>query len=104
MKKLLTATFALAAFLALPTSAAAATPETTDAFVCPVLGETAGENIPHAIEIGEGDYSFLPGGPESGSQELNIPIHATNGDGEGTAPGTHSGPGDSDYTAIWAGQ
>jgi len=74
----------------------AAVPEKTDGFVCPVFNSDAvGVHNPNAVEIGEGDYTVI-------ESNVNVPIHATNGDGSGTPPGPHSSPGDTDYTAIWA--
>jgi hypothetical protein len=77
---------------------AMAKPEKTEGFVCPVLTfeKEPNMNTPF-IMIGEGHYSVV--GPT-----VNVPIHATNGDGVGTPPGPHSEPGDTDYTAIWAAQ
>jgi hypothetical protein len=76
-------------------------PETTEGFVCPVLGGEAGE---HGNATGitgpigpEGDEFFTVIGPD-----VNVPTHATNGNGAGTPGGDHSSPGDTDYTAIWA--
>lgn len=70
--------------------------ETVDGFVCPVFNEDAVgiANNPNAEIIGEGDYSIV--GPN-----VTVPVHATNGDGDGLAGGTHADPGDTDYTAIW---
>ena len=76
--------------------------EKTGGFVCPVLGGQAGmdhgQSAPDPlVGIGGGDYTVA--GPD-----VSVPIFATNGDGAGTPPGPHSAPGDTDYTAIWAGQ
>ena len=81
------------------TSAFADTPETTDGFVCPVLGGQAGDNgsTPSGlfVTIGGGDTTIL--GPK-----VSIPKHATNDDGAGIPGGAHASPGDDGYTAIWA--
>ena len=71
--------------------------EKTDGFVCPVFNDNSkvGEHNPNAVEIGNGDYTII--GPE-----VSVPLHATNGDGAGTPGGSHSSPGDTDYTAVWA--
>lgn len=70
--------------------------ETVDGFICPVISTDAVLNSPNgAGPIGEGDYTIV--GPS-----VSIPLHATNGDGAGTPGGSHSNPGDTDYTAIWA--
>ncbi|MDZ7751987.1 MAG: hypothetical protein U5S82_10045 [Gammaproteobacteria bacterium] len=71
--------------------------ETTDGFVCPVITTDGVLNSPKGAMIGEGHYTII--GPD-----VTVPVHATNGDGAGTPPGPHSEPGDTDYTAIWAGQ
>lgn len=70
--------------------------EKTDGFVCPVIKTDKVLNSPKGSAIGEGHYTII--GPN-----VNVPIHATNGDGTGSPPGPHSAPGDTDYTAIWAG-
>jgi len=96
MKRLfLFAVVAFAVALA-PASSLAAPPETTDGFVCPVITTESVLNSPNAQAIGGGDYSII--GPN-----VTVPTHATNGNGAGTPGGPHSSPGDSDYTAIWAG-
>jgi len=84
--------------LTLPAVTEAAAVEKTDGFVCPVFNSTSavGEHNPNAVGIYGGDYTVL--GPE-----VSIPIKATNGDGAGSPEGEHSVPGDSDYTAVWAG-
>jgi hypothetical protein len=67
-----------------------------DGFVCPVLSAVVGAHNPNAVLIGGGDFSII--GPN-----VSVPIHATNGNGNGSTPGGfHSRPGDNDYTAIWA--
>jgi hypothetical protein len=94
---------AVAALLVLSVAFVAAKEvEKTDGFVCPVLGGQAGE--PHGKsdpgpiqEIYNGDKTVV--GPE-----VSVPTHATNGDGAGRPDGPHSSPGDTDYTAVWAGQ
>ena len=61
-------------------------------FVCPVFNsEAVGAHNPNAVQIGGGDYTIIP----SGAQYLDVPDHATNGDGAGTSPG------DKNYSAIW---
>jgi hypothetical protein len=64
-------------------------------FVCPVITT---ENVLHAKNGGElgieGYYTV--GGPD-----VRVPMHATNGDGNGSPAGPFSAPGDTDYTAIW---
>lgn len=76
-------------------SVAAAGVETVDGFVCPVITT---ENVMHAKNGGElgieGFYTV--GGPD-----VTVPVHATNGDGDGKPGGPFSQPGDIDYTAIW---
>jgi hypothetical protein len=75
---------------------AAAGVERVDGFVCPVISTDAVLNSPKGVgPIGEGDYTIV--GPT-----VSIPLHATNGAGTGTPGGSHSNPGDTDYTAIWA--
>lgn len=77
-------------------SVAAGGVERVDGFVCPVISTDAVLNsVNGAGPIGEGDYTIV--GPD-----VSIPLHATNGDGAGTPGGSHSNPGDTDYTAIWA--
>lgn len=73
--------------------------EGTD-FVCPVFNsEAVGEHNPNAVEIGGGDFTVLP----DKADRLNVPDGATNGDGAGSPGGSHSSPGDRDYSAIWNG-
>jgi hypothetical protein len=95
----LTLALLLAAVTATAGFAAGGPPEKTDGFVCPVFneGSAAGAHNPNAVQIGGGDFTII--GPN-----VSVPIHATNGDGDGTPPGPHSVPGDTDYTAVWAGQ
>ncbi len=68
--------------------------EKTPAFVCPVLNENAGTHNPNAVPIANGDYTII--GPN-----INVPVHATNGNGVGSPAGDHAAPGDSDYSPIW---
>ena len=82
-------------------AAVAGQPQKTDGFVCPVLGGQAGElhgnSSPNRIiQIGGADFSVV--GPN-----VSVPIHATNDNGAGSPGGPHASPGDSTYTAIWAG-
>jgi len=93
---LLLAVLAAGALTLVPAFAQAA-PDTTDGFVCPVIMTDAVLHSPRGAAIGEGHYSII--GPE-----VSVPIHATNADGAGTPPGPHAAPGESGYTAIWAGQ
>lgn len=65
-------------------------------FVCPVIKTDAVLNAKNGGELGiEGYYTI--GGPE-----VRVPVHATNGDGDGSPGGPFSKPGDTDYTAIWS--
>jgi hypothetical protein len=66
-----------------------------DGFVCPVIKTAAVLHSPKGGPIGEGHYTI--GGPD-----VSVPLHATNADGQGSPPGPHAQPGDTDYTAIWA--
>jgi hypothetical protein len=74
-------------------------------FVCPVL-PVSQQAKDHAnanfINISGGDTSILPGeaGKETTSP-VDVPDGATNQDGSGSPGGTHAGPGDPGYTAIW---
>ncbi len=90
--------FALLGALIAPFIAQAAPVEKTDGFVCPVFNQNSAvaDHNPNAVPIGGSDYSVI--GPD-----VSVPINATNADGSGTPGGTHSSPGDSDYTAIWSG-
>lgn len=100
MKKILTALSTVASLMVLFTVSASAAPvDKTEAFVCPVFNETVGDNNPNTFGIADGDYSLIPSGDP---KYINVPTHATNADGAGSPGGDHSGPGDSDYTAIWA--
>jgi hypothetical protein len=69
--------------------------EQVDGFVCPVISTDAVLHSGNGAAIAGGDYTIV--GPT-----VSIPLHATNGDGAGSPGGAHSGPGDTDYTAIWA--
>ena len=75
-------------------------PDKQPGFVCPVLGGKAGENGNSSgadgpiVQLPGGDYTVV--GPE-----VNVPVHATNDDGEGSPGGDHASPGDPEYTAIW---
>ncbi len=93
MKNFLLATIVLGTLL-LGVPLAIAAPEKTEAFVCPVLNEKAGTHNPNAVPIANGDYTVL--GPN-----VNVPVHATNGDGIGSPAGDHAAPGDPDYSPIW---
>ena len=88
---------ALAAIV-LPTAVLAGGVEKVDGFVCPVFTDksAAGEKNPNAVAIAGGDYTII--GPD-----VSVPARATNGNGAGRPSGPHSSPGDTDYTAIWAG-
>jgi len=96
--KRISALFSVVAIFALSTGTALAAPvEKTNGFVCPVIeSEAVGLHNPQAVPLGEtGDYT-IPG------PDVSVPVHATNGNGAGVPGGPHSGPGDTDYTAIWA--
>lgn len=95
MNKLIATVLSFMALLVVASTALAGQPETTDGFVCPVIETDAVLNSPQGASIGEGHFTIL--GPD-----VSVPVHATNSDGEGTPPGSHSEPGDTDYTAIWA--
>ena len=73
--------------------------ERVDGFVCPVIStaavfrDGAGPGGPLGIE---GYYTIA--GPD-----VMVPLHATNGAGDGSNPGgPFNAPGDISYTAIWA--
>ncbi len=109
-KRVLIAASAVTALAGLSASSAMATPPDRvgdDAFVCPVLklSDQAVENTDGKFgQIGNGEYTFGPG--NAGNPDTfngNVPLHATNGDGDGTPGVDHSSPGDTDYTAIWSG-
>lgn len=69
--------------------------ERVDGFVCPVITTDGVLNSPNGSAIAGGHYTIV--GPD-----VAIPVHATNGDGAGSPGGSHSQPGDTDYTAVWA--
>jgi hypothetical protein len=99
---------AAAALAVLPGGTAfAATPDRAEApFVCPVLtvSDQAATHAGRFDALGNGQYTFGPGA--AGSPETfngNVPNHATNADGAGSPEGSHSAPGDTDYTAVWSG-
>ena len=85
-------------------SVAAGGVDKVSGFVCPVITQDAvGEHNPQAGALGDtGDYTVVPSTANNGN--LYVPVTATNGDGTGTPGGSHSAPGDTDYTAIWARQ
>jgi hypothetical protein len=107
-KRRLILTGAAAALVVLPTGSALAAPpdRAEDPFVCPVL-TVSDEAVAHAGRfdpLGNGEYTFGPGA--AGSAETfngNVPNLATNADGAGSPGGSHSAPGNNDYTAIWSG-
>jgi hypothetical protein len=89
-------------------SALAGPPErATNPFVCPVLtisDQAAIHADGHFNYLGDGQYTFGPGkAGDPATFNGNVPNHATNLDGAGSPPGTHSAPGDTNYTAIWSG-
>ena len=88
--------FSVLAVLGIVPAVSYAQVEKTDGFVCPVISTDAVLHSPKGAAIGEGDYTIIGPG-------VSVPIHATNGNGAGTPPGPHSAPGDTDYTAVWAG-
>ena len=107
-KKLVLSGAAAAALALLPAGSAMATPpdRAEDPFVCPVLAvsDQAVASSGRFNSIGNGEYTFAPGA--AGSAETfngNVPDHAMNADGAGSPGGSHSAPGDTDYTAIWSG-
>jgi hypothetical protein len=80
-------------------SVAAGGVERVEGFVCPVLTTDAvfrdgeGPGGPLGIE----GYYTIPG------PDVMVPVHATNGSGDGSNPGgPFNTPGDLSYTAIWA--
>jgi hypothetical protein len=86
--------------VAAPTrSTSAPTTNTTDTtssgFVCPVISTDNVLHSPKGGTLSGGDYTI--GGPD-----VSVPTHATNGDGTGSPQGTHSSPGDTNYSAIWS--
>ena len=68
---------------------------TSSGFVCPVISTDNVLNSPKGRTLSGGDYTI--GGPD-----VTVPTHATNGDGTGSPQGTHSSPGDTNYSAIWS--
>jgi hypothetical protein len=75
-------------------------------FVCPTLNlPPAAIATGHFGELGDtGQYTIAP--PVAGDPETfdgNVPLHATNGDGDGTPGVDQAGPGDPGYSAIWSG-
>ena len=80
-------------------SALAAPAEKVEAFVCPVINsEKMGMNNPNAVPLGTtGTYTVS----KPTGHIIYVPMHATNMDGAGVPGGPQSGPGDTDYTAIW---
>ena len=93
---------AAALLVAATTGVASANVETTDGFVCPVLGGQAGVNGGSGITyIDQAEYPgadpfFTVLGPY-----VTVPTHATNSDGGQGPHGDYASPGDTDYTAIW---
>lgn len=94
--------------LVIPAALNADPVEKVDTFVCPVFNanSSAGDNNPNAKPIGGGDFTILPGKAAGDpgthlNSPVSVPKHATNRNGQGTPGGTHSSPGDTDYTAIW---
>ena len=96
MKPTLYLSIAIISMFSFALVAGAAPVEKVEGFVCPVFNSNSavGEHNPNAVPIANGDYTIL--GPT-----VNVPMHATNGNGVGSPGGPHSSPGDSDYTAIW---
>jgi hypothetical protein len=105
-KRRLILTGAAATLVALPTGSAVAAPpdRAEDPFVCPVLtvSEQADTHSGRFDSLGNGEYTFAPGAAGT-ALNGNVPNLATNADGAGSPGGSHSAPGDSDYTAIWSG-
>ena len=99
MKKKLIAGFGTAALLIAATTgvASAAPPETTDGFICPVLGGQAGVNGAADVFVSPADTYNTILGPE-----VTVPTGATSSDGAGTPVSNYASPGDPTYTAIWA--
>jgi hypothetical protein len=109
-KRIIIATGAVAGVMGLSASSAMAAPPDRvgdDAFVCPVLNvpDQSVESSGKFGELGDtGQYTLGPGNAGSGDTfNGNVPLNATNGDGEGTPGVDHSSPGDTDYSAIWSG-
>jgi len=102
MKKVVRIMLVVAALSAFSATAAFAggPPETTDGFICPVLGGNAGGGQGNSapdkfVTISGGDSTII--GPN-----VSVPVHSTNDDGAGSPGGDHASPGDDGYTAIWA--
>ena len=95
-KKLLTGLGAAALLVGATTGVASANVETTDGFVCPVLGGQAGVN-------GNADVFVSPAGTYNTvvGPNVSVPIHATNNDGASTPVSNYLSPGDPGYSAIW---
>jgi hypothetical protein len=106
-KRVLVAVSGVAVFGGLfASSATAAPPERADdPFVCPVLTvPDQADNSGRFDDIGNGESTFAPGAAGSGETfNGNVPNLATNSDGAGSPGGSHSAPGDTDYTAVWSG-
>jgi hypothetical protein len=113
-KRVLIAASAVAALAGIPANGAMAAPPDRvgdDAFVCPVLkiSDQAAENSDQFGPLGEtGDYTILPGNAgDADTFNGNVPLDATNGDGDGTPGDDHVSPGDNDdgggYSAVWSG-
>jgi hypothetical protein len=108
-KRVLIAVSAATALAGLSASNAMAAPPdpADDPFVCPVLkvsDQAFEQSGQFAGPIGDGEYTILPG--KAGSAETfngNVPTDATNADGAGSPGGSHSSPGDADYSAVWSG-
>lgn len=104
MKKIILGAAAMVFMFAFSASIALASPvEKTAAFVCPVIeSQAVGLHNPNAIPLGDtGTWTVVRG---QSTHQMMVPVHATNMDGYGIPGGPQSGPGDQDYTAIWAVQ
>jgi hypothetical protein len=109
-KRVLIAASAVVALAGISANSAMAEPPDRvgdDAFVCPVLklsDQAVASTGDKFGEIGDGEYTFGPG--NAGVADTfsgNVPLHATNDDGEGTPGVDHVSPGEDGYTAIWSG-
>ena len=107
-KRALIAVSAVTALAGLSASNAMAAPpdRADDPFVCPVLkvSDQGAQSSGQFAPLGDGNYTILPG--NAGSAETfngNVPSGATNADGAGSPGGSHSSPGDTDYSAVWSG-
>jgi len=70
-----------------------------DGFVCPVIPTDAvfKDGAGPGAELGIDGYYTIAG------PDVSVPLHATNGNGDGSNPGgPFNTPGDENYTAIWA--